>query len=348
MSGRRRGLAGDPRVPTVSDVAARAGVSAGTVSKALNGRGQLREDTRSRVRRAADELGFQPNVLARGLLAGRSYTVGVITTDSFGRFTIPVMLGLEDTLDAGQLSVLLCDGRGDPSREQHYLDTLLQRRVDGIVVTGRRSDPRPPLGSDLPVPVVYVLGPSAAAGDTSVVFDDLQGGRLAVEHLLATGRHRVAQLTGPEHHLSARLRAQGATQALAAAGAPELGVHWGVWSEAWGREGIERLRAGGVAFDAVFCGSDQIARGALDALREAGVGVPDDVAVIGFDNWTVMAEAARPALSTVDPGLTALGHQAATRLLEAIDGRPGAGVHSTPCQLVVRDSTVSRALPPPG
>ncbi|HET9142031.1 LacI family DNA-binding transcriptional regulator, partial [Actinophytocola sp.] len=140
---------------TVNDVAALAGVSPGTVSKALNGRGQLRSETRRRVVAAAEELGFQANLLARNLLEGRTYTVGVLTTDSFGRFTIPVMLGAEDALGAGQISVLLCDGRGDRIREQHYLRTLLARRVDGIIVTGRTYDPRPSLGPGLPVPVVY-------------------------------------------------------------------------------------------------------------------------------------------------------------------------------------------------
>src|SRR3981189_2150255 len=116
---------------TIRDVAALAGVSIGTASKALNGQGKLRDETRERVAAAAPQLGCGPNGLARGLLAGRTYTVGVITTDSFGRFSIPVMLGAEDALGAGQISVLLCDGRGDRIREQHYLRTLLGRRVDG-------------------------------------------------------------------------------------------------------------------------------------------------------------------------------------------------------------------------
>src|SRR4051812_19956061 len=99
---------------TIADVAALAQVSIGTVSKALNGRGQLRDETRDRVLAAAEQLGFLPNTLARSLLSGRSFTVGLITTDSFGRFTIPIMLGAEDALGAGQISVFLCDGRGDP------------------------------------------------------------------------------------------------------------------------------------------------------------------------------------------------------------------------------------------
>ncbi len=326
---------------TVTDVAARAGVSPGTVSKALNGRGQLREETRARVVAAAAELGFTPNLVARGLIAGRTYTVGVLTTDSFGRFTIPVMLGAEDAMGAGEMSTLLCDGRGDPQREQHYVRTLLARRVDGIIVTGRSSDPRPSIGRDLPVPVVYALAQSDDAGDTSVVHDDTRGAELATEHLLALGRRRLVHISGAAHHVATRHRAAGVARALAAAGeelvlgAPLLGR----WSEAWGRHAVEQLLERGVGFDGVVAGSDQVGRGVTDALREAGRRVPDDVAVVGFDDWDVMAEASRPPLTTIDPNLTELGHTAASLLLEAISGRVlEPGVRHMPCRLVVRAS----------
>src|SRR2546429_8664326 len=118
------------RRATIRDVAARVGVSIGTASKALNGQGKLRAETRDRVAQAARELGFAPNVLARGLLAGRTYSVGLITTDSFGRFIIPVMLGAEDALGAGQTSVFMCDTRDAPVRERLSPDKLLSRRVD--------------------------------------------------------------------------------------------------------------------------------------------------------------------------------------------------------------------------
>ncbi len=101
--------------------------------------------------------GFAPNVLARGLLAGRTFTVGVITTDSFGRFSIPVMLGAEDALGVGQISVFMCDTRDDPDRERRYLDMLLSRQVDGLIVAGRRIEPRPSIGVGLGVPVVYAM-----------------------------------------------------------------------------------------------------------------------------------------------------------------------------------------------
>ena len=142
---------------TIRDVAAHAGVSIGTASKALNGQGKLRAETRDRVAAAALALGFAPNVLARGLLAGRTYTVGVITTDSFGRFSIPMMLGAEDALGAGQISVFMCDTRDEPDRERRYLEMLLSRRVDGLIVAGRRIEPRPSIGLDLGVPVVYAM-----------------------------------------------------------------------------------------------------------------------------------------------------------------------------------------------
>jgi LacI family transcriptional regulator len=327
---------------TINDVAARAGVSVGTVSKALNGRGQLRADTRHKVVVAAQELGFHANMLARNLSEGRTYTVGVLTTDSFGRFTIPVMLGAEDALGAGQISVLLCDGRGDRIREQHYVRTLLARRVDGIIVTGRTTDPRPSIGRDLPVPTVYARARSDNPDDLSLMHDDQQGAGLAIRHLLSTGRTRIAHITGPDRHLAARDRAIGAKAALETAG-HELVLGeplMGEWSERWGREAASILMRTRVPFDGVFCGSDQIARGVADALREAGRLVPEEVGIVGVDNWEVMAEGCRPPLTTVDLNLTELGHTAATKLLQAIEGHPlERGVQLMPCRLVTRRST---------
>ena len=125
------GAESDAKRATIRDVAAQAGVSIGTASKALNGQGKLRAETRARGVAAARELGFSPNMLARGLLAGRTYTVGLITTDSFGRFSIPVMLGAEDALGAGQISVFMCDTRDDPVRERQHLEMLVGRRWTG-------------------------------------------------------------------------------------------------------------------------------------------------------------------------------------------------------------------------
>jgi LacI family transcriptional regulator len=328
-------------VPTIGDVAALAGVSIATVSKSLNGRDGISALTRAKVHEAAEQLGFRSNALARSLLMGRSFTVGLLTNDSFGRFSIPVMLGAEDALQTGQIAVLLCDGRDDLIREQHYVRTLLARRVDGIIVTGRRTDPRPPLATSYPIPVVYAMSASTNPSDASVLPDDEGGGRLAAEYLLATGRRRIGHITGPRDFRAARLRASGAGSALAEAGLSMAGegpIH-GVWSEEWGRQAVNILLRQAPGVDAVFCGSDQIARGAADSLREMGRTVPDDIALVGFDNWTVMAEASRPTLTTVDMNLSEVGRTAARMLLAAIDGQATTGERLVPCQLVVRQST---------
>jgi LacI family transcriptional regulator len=325
---------------TISDVALLAGVSVGTASKALNGRGSLRPETRHRVLSAAEQLGFQPNKAAVALNSGRTYTVGMITTDTIGRFSIPLLMGAEDALGAGEMSVFLCDARDDPIREQYYLRTLLSRRVDGIIVTGRRTQARPPIGVDLPVPVVYAFISSTDPRDCSVVPDEEGGARKAVDHLLDVGRRRIAHVTGPEHHHSAAVRAAATAERLAEAGLELVGAPlFGEWSEAWGRQAVRILLGADRDFDAVFCGSDQIARGVADAVRAAGRRVPDDVALVGFDNWDVMALACQPPLTSVDMELEKLGRTAADLLLAAINGEPAPSRHNRPCRLVIRDST---------
>jgi len=327
----------------ITDVAALAGVSPGTVSKALNNTGALRPSTRERVRDAADRLGFVPDPDARWLSARRTYTVGLLSADSAGRFSIPVMLGAENALAAGQMSALLATCRRDPLRELYLLQSLVARRVDGIIVTGRTTDPRPPI--DVPIPVVYAFAPSSKETDASVVPDDDQGARLIIKHLLATGRHRIAHVAGrPDQH-SSTTRADAAARALERAGvrlaAP---TQFGEWSESWGRRAVDVLLRkagsdGDQPVDAIMCGSDQIARGVCDRLRELEIGVPDRIAVTGFDDWEVMALASRPPLTTVDLQLEDLGRRAAETLLDSIGGQPHHGAELMPMRLVTREST---------
>jgi LacI family transcriptional regulator len=331
----------DAKRATIRDVAAQAGVSIGTASKALNGQGKLRAETRARVVAAARELGFSPNMLARGLLAGRTYTVGLITTDSFGRFSIPVMLGAEDALGAGQISVFMCDTRDDPARERQHLETLVGRQVDGLIVTGRRIEPRPSVGRALGMPVVYAMTQSLDSDEPAILPDDYGGGRIGATHLLDTGRRRLGHIAGPERFLGARKRASGFCDALAEAGIAfsAHNVLYGEWSEAWGRQGAKILLRSSPDVQAIFCGSDQIARGVSDTLRLLGRRVPDDIALIGFDNWEPMALGADPPLTSIDMCLEDVGRVAAEHLLSAINGEPTHGAHTVPCRLVVREST---------
>jgi LacI family transcriptional regulator len=335
---------------TIRDVAAAANVSIGTASKALNGQGRLRPETRRRVTEAAERLGFAPNVLAQGLLGGRTYTVGLLTTDSFGRFSIPVMLGAEDALGAGQISVFMCDTRDDPDREQRYLDRLISRRVDGLIVTGRRIEPRPAVDVGGRFPVVYAMTQPLEGDDPAILPDDEGGGATAARHLLDIGRRRVGHITGPERFLAARKRAAGFSHQLADAGAPFAltDVLYGEWSERWGRAAARILLDTAPATDAVFCGSDQIARGVGDGLRALGRRVPDDVALVGFDNWAPMALGADPPLTTIDVCLEQIGRLAGQHLLATIGGETVRGRQAVPARLVVRQSTGQAAAPAAG
>jgi LacI family transcriptional regulator len=325
---------------TIHDVAAAAGVSVATVSKSLNGTGQLRDATRKRVHQAAKRLEFRPNDLAQSLLRGRSYTVGLVSTDRYGRFSIPLLEGIEDALENARMSVFLCNGADEPLRERRHVEQLLAKRVDGIIVTARRTDPRPALDVPRSLPLLYAFAQARDAGAMCLLPDDRGGGRLATRHLVRAGRRRIAHITGPGDFEAVRGRCDGYRDALREANLPEPrgAVLSGPWSEAWGREAVDILLQRGRAIDAIFCGSDQIARGTIDALRDRGIRVPDDVAVVGFDNWSVVAAATRPPLTTVDMNLHELGRQAGLLLLDMIDGRAQRGIVRLPCHLVRRES----------
>jgi len=327
--------------PTIYDVALAAGVTIGTASKALNGRGKLRAETRARVQDAADRLHFRPNDLAQSLLRGRSYTVGLLTTDSYGRFSNPLMMGVEDALGVAHISIFLCDARDDPEREQRHIASLLAKQVDGIIVTARRTDPRPSIDvGRARVPVLYAYTQVADPSALSLLPDDAQGGQLATEQLLRAGRQRVAHITGPERFEAVRLRREGMRRVLVAHGLdlPASRLLQGPWSEAWGYDAVARLFDADRRIDGLFCGSDQLARGAVDALRDRGVRVPDDVAVVGFDNWEIIAAETRPPLTTVDMQLHELGRLAGLQLRAMIDGERASGVIRLSCRLIVRGS----------
>jgi LacI family transcriptional regulator len=331
-----------PGARTIRDVARLAGVSIGTVSKALNANGRLSAETRARVLRIAKAIDYRPNDLAQSLHRARSMTVGILSNDSFGRFAFPIVEALERRLSDHGIAVFMCNATDDPMRERRHIDQLLGKRVDGLVVTARRADRRAPIEpAARGLPVVYVFSQVENPDALCLLPDDEGGARLAVSHLAALGRKRIAHITGPERFEAVRLRELGWREALGEAGlkADASDCRSGQWSEAWGREAAQTLFSRRRATpDALFCGNDQIARGAVDSLREMGLGVPDDVAVVGFDNWGVMTEAARPPLTSIDMNLEALGREAGALLMEMMGGRALKGVRRLPCSLVIRDS----------
>lgn len=326
---------------TLQDVARAAGVTIGTASKAMNGRGKLRPETRERVRTEARRLGFRFRAIEESTPATRGVMVGVLTTDSYGRFSMPLLAGIEDAFGSLPVTALLCNSR-DQTREQQHLQLLLERKVDGIVVSARREDLRPPLEiSRASVPIVYAFTQVADPNALCVLPDEAQGVRLAIEHLLQLGRRHFAHITGPSHFEAARLRQETMLQVLTERGIhlPEQHLLSGPWQESWGYTAANFLFDQGSSIDALFCGSDQLARGAIDALRERGIRVPEDVAVVGFDNWEPIACASRPSLTTVDMNLRDVGRYVGNSLLALFAGEQRPGLVRVPCSLVVRDSS---------
>jgi len=326
---------------TIRDVAMMAKVSVTTASRALNDTGRMTEHTRMRVRTAAEQLDYRPNPMARGLVQRRSFTLGLLTNDTYGRFTLPVAAGLSMAMMDRGVSVFLCAGENDPAREQLNLRAMEEKRVDGLVIAGKRIDRGLSIDlSSLDMPVVHV---NAACPNGGVGFlpDDVGGAEMAVTHLIRLGRHSIAHVAGPRDFLAVLLREKGYFKALEKSGCEPFGeVIFGNWSEAHGFEAAHRLFAAhGPHPDAVFCGNDQIARGMIDAITIMGMRVPEDVAVVGFDNWEIFAAATRPALTSIDMGFHDLGKRAGFSLLSMIDGQSvERAVTKMPCRIVVRQS----------
>lgn len=321
---------------TIRDVAEAAGVSISTASNALNGTGRTNAETREKVRRVAEAIGFRPNALARGLLTRRSHAIGMLTNDTYGRLTLPMASGVSEVLVDHGVSLFLCATNNNTRLAKLHLEALLDRQVDGIIFTATRIDMEPPPElTRLSIPVVYVFaqGPSHSL---SIHPDDAQGARLAVEHLQGMGRSRIVHITGEQDYRAARLRAE-AYRSLVG---PSAEVMYGEWSEEWGHAAIEMIFSRpGERPDGIFCGSDEIARGVIDALRDRNVSIPDEIAVVGFDNWEVISRQTRPTLTTIDMELKELGHRAALAILELSKGANlTPGTEHLPCRLVLRQS----------
>lgn len=328
-------MAGTARV-RIYEVAKEAGVSVATASKALNDTGRMQDSTRARVKEVAARLGFRPNALARGLISKRSFTVGLLTNDTYGRFTLPLMAGVSEALVDRGVSVFLCAIEDDPAMAQVHVDAMLDKHVDGIIASGKRIDRRLPVDlSHLPIPVVYAFtqGPEDSV---TFVSDDRQGSRDAVLWLQSVGRKRIVHVTGPSSFESVTCRAEAYRDVVGV----DAKVLNGTWSEAWGHQAVEELwTASDDKPDALFCGNDQIARGAIDALRERRISVPTEVSVVGFDNWEIVASATRPPLTTIDMNLRALGREAGLTVLSMTEGEDvEPGIRRMPCALVVRQS----------
>lgn len=323
----------------LGDVAEQAGVSPMTVSRVVNGTGSVRAETRQRVLATIERLGYRPNGFARGLATGRSRTLGVVALDSVLHGPASTLFGLENAAREAGYGVAI-SSVGDPADSREAIEVLRGQRVGGIVVIAPHVETTRVL-ADVPgdVPVVAVADTDSAPVPV-VAVDQRDGARRATEHLLALGHRTVQHISGPAGWLETETREQAWRAALQEWGAPEPPVLSGDWSPRSGYAAGRELVARG-DFDAVFAANDQMALGLLRALAEAGLKVPDDVRVVGFDDVPEAAYYA-PPLTTVRQDFIALGRSAFDRVLLRMEGGRPEPRASVPAELIVRDSTGPR------
>lgn len=332
------------RPPGIKQVALAAGVSVGTVSNVLNRPGRVSEANRARVLAAIEELGFVRNSSASQLRAGRSRVLGLLVLDIGNPFFTDVARGVEQVAAERGMSVLLCNTDGSAERENRHLQFLEEQRVDGLLVT--------PVTADLSnlarlrsrgTPVVLVDEPGGRR-HCSVAVDDRAGGEFAGAHLRETGRRRVVYVTGPESVRQCVDRGIGLRDGYGRGrrSAPRAVAVDALNGEAGFRAVPEVLAQDP---DAVFCANDVVALGVLRGLLEAGVRVPEDVAVVGYDDIEFARTAAVPLTTVRQPALE-LGRSAARLLLDECAGG-SAHEHRSVLfepELVVRRSTAASAV----
>ncbi|XLE09288.1 LacI family DNA-binding transcriptional regulator [Streptomyces sp. Pv4-95] len=332
--------------PTLEDVAARAGVGRGTASRVINGSPRVRPATREAVERAVAELGYVPNRAARALAANRTDALALVIPEPETRlFAEPYFSGIIRGVSAELAATdyqLLLTLIGTPQERRRLGQFLTAHRVDGVLLLSvHADDPLPALLERLALPAVLSGRRTAREPMPYVDSDNAGGARAATEHLLATGRRAIATITGPLDMYVARCRLDGYRQALAAAAthhpAPPLIAH-ADFTEEGGRRAMADLLDRNPALDAVFAASDVMAAGARAVLRERGRRVPDDVALVGFDDSPV-ARHMEPPLTSVRQPIEEMGRAMVRALLGEIAERHSPGARLVlPTELVLRSS----------
>jgi LacI family transcriptional regulator len=292
----------------IKDVARAAGVSVGTVSNVLNRPDIVRQETRFRVEAEMARLGFVRNESARQLRQGRSRTLAYVFLDATNPFFTDVARGAEAAAEQAGLALFLCNSNGDPQREDRYLDLLHQQRVRGVLITALDyANPRLRSLPEQGTPVVLVDHPAdIASAWCSVAVDDKLGGELALAHLIGEGHERIAFAGGPLTLPQISDRLEGARRAMLAAALPDedlVVLETDAQTFACGREAAQRLI--GVPPPrrptAIFCANDLLALGALQQFTLAGVAVPSEVAIVGYDDIDFATAAAVPLTSVRQP-----------------------------------------------
>ena len=332
------------RPPTIIDVARRAGVSKSLVSRVLRGSPRVSPSRSEAVLAAMAELGYRPNAVARSLVQRRSFTVGVVVSDLHNLFFAEILDGIGSVAGQCGYQPLIATGQREPDSEAAALEMLLQLRTDGLILAGAVLSAEFVQSASRTAPVALVSSASRVSGVDTVGTDDVRGAGLAVEHLVGLGHRRIGLIDGGRGAGAAERR-RGYELAMRRLGlGAEVRVAAGDFTEEGGYRGARHLLERGRRPTAICAGNDLAAVGALNALEEAGLQVPGDVSLVGYDN-TALAALRHVSLTTVHQPRREIGEQAMTLLLRRIE-RPTARARRLLLEptLVVRATT---APPPP-
>jgi LacI family transcriptional regulator, galactose operon repressor len=302
---------------TIKDVARESGVNISTVSRALNDSYGVHPETRDMVMAVAERLHYRVNRVASSLVTGRSHTLALIVADIRNPFFAELARGAEDAARAGGCDLLLCNSDLSADKQMEYVHSLLEKRVDGILMnsvaefTRSQQERLEATG----VPIVLLNQSAASKSFSTVSADNRAGGALAAEYLLRLGHRKIAHLTGPRHHGNMTDRARGFLQALKESGKdPRVTVLHGENSFAGGHALAQKLLDKTPDVTAIFAGNDLMAFGTARTIIEAGRTVPDDISLIGFDNLE-FASVLHPPLTTIHQPKYEIGRAAAEILL---------------------------------
>jgi LacI family transcriptional regulator len=325
---------------TIRDVARRAQVSVASVSRVLNRIDNVSEETKLRVTDAVRDLGYVPHAGARSLSLSRTNAIGVVLPDLHGEFFSELVRGMDHEA-ARRGYMLLLSNVHHGSEQSANAMRAMRGRVDGLIVLAPHLTEEE-LASTIPSgsPAILLNTRGDAGGHPGVRLDNEAGARAVAEHLLSLGRRRMLHIAGPDGNIDAQERASAFEQSVTDAGASVHTIQ-GDFAEESGAAAIETMLQGGTSFDCVFAANDMMANGALQALNRAGVRVPDEVAVVGFDDIPL---ARHIGLTTVRVRIAELGERAIHRLISVLKGEaePGGQEFHRP-ELVIRSTTDPKA-----
>jgi LacI family transcriptional regulator len=329
-------------MPTIKDVAKQVGVSTATVSHVINKTRFVSEELRERVLKAIQELNYQPNAIARSLVKRKTHTIGIIISDILNPFYTAIVRGIEDVTYKSGYSVMLCNTDEDVEKEVLYIQVLLEKRIDGLIISSAIQNGVHPLVSQLKgIPLVTIVRRIRGLASDAVLGDNRGGAYQAIDHLTRLGHRRIGIICGPPGLSTGAERIEGCKGAMRDHGLPvdQLLVRFGDYKKESGYALAKEILKAKPPPTAIFATNNQMAVGALQVLKESGVRIPEDLSFVSFDDMEWYSFLNHP-LTTIDQSPYQMGKAAGETLLQKISGkRKNPKKVLSPSRLIIREST---------